>query len=722
MSCLRTHRLATASLLALATATVVAAQDRGITYTLYGTPGLIEMPSAVSDQDGEIATTLSYFGGIQRSNFTFQITPRLSGTFRYVGIQNYDGPDTGGYFDRSFDLRYQILDEGDWRPALAVGLQDFVGTGRFSAEYIVASKTLSDSVRVTAGLGWGRLGSYDGFDNPLGFLGEEFDTRPDYDNSTTGGTLAFDSFFRGDAAFFGGVEWAINDRWTFKAEYSSDDAYQDIDGAPLFDRASPLNFGLTWVPRPGYQVALSYLYGSQLGFTGTILLNPNNRPLGNGRDAAPLPVLVRGADAAAAATWGSLSGAGAQAAGTGTTAALQAALAQDGIVLHGIEISGATARVRYTNTDYRSEAQGLGRVARILSGVMPAGIESFTLEPMQRGIPLSAITLRRSDLEILETAVGGSAEMLARAGIADAGPRAGLTPVAADANPFSWGISPYVGLVVFGGDSPVVLDFGLRATARYEFRPNIVLAGSVRYSLTPSDRPAPETDDSPLPPVRSNTGYYAADGQPGIERLTLTWFDRPGRNLYSRVTVGYLEPMFGGVSAELLWKQVGSRWALGTEINYVAQRDSDMLFGFGNYDPDPEDADYDVVTGHASLYYAMNNGFHAQLDVGRYLAGDWGATVALDREFENGWRVGAFFTLTDVSFEDFGEGSFDKGLRITVPFDFATGQPTRREASTTLRSLSRDGGARLEVDGRLYDVVRDGHLADLADGWGRFWR
>jgi hypothetical protein len=149
------------------------------------------------------------------------------------------------------------------------------------------------------------------------------------------------------------------------------------------------------------------------------------------------------------------------------------------------------------------------------------------------------------------------------------------------------------------------------------------------------------------------------------------------------------------------------------EVNYAVQRDYDQLLGF---------RDYDVVTGHASAYYDFGNGFHGQVDAGRYLAGDWGATFGLDREFENGWSVGGYFTLTDIPFEDFGEGSFDKGVRINIPLDFVLGRPTRREAGTTLQSLNRDGGARLRVEGRLYDVVRDAHYGDLEDSWGRFWR
>jgi hypothetical protein len=199
-----------------------------------------------------------------------------------------------------------------------------------------------------------------------------------------------------------------------------------------------------------------------------------------------------------------------------------------------------------------------------------------------------------------------------------------------------------------------------------------------------------------------------------LSDLTLTHYGRPAKDVYSRVTVGYLEKMYGGVSTELLWKPVDSRLAVGAELNYARQRDFDMGLGF---------QDYDAVTGHLSGYYAFYNGFHGQVSVGRYLARDVGATFALDREFENGWKVGAYFTLTDMPFEEFGEGSFDKGIRITVPVDYFTGTANRGGVSNSLASLSRDGGAKLNVDGRLYEVVRDGHVAGpMGDTWGRVWR
>lgn len=719
------RRIGGIGLLAGSVATVALADALRPTYTLYGTPGLIEMPTAESAPDGEIAFTVGGFEQQFRNTFSFQITPRLSGSFRYSGIKDFNGPGTQDNYDRSFDLRYRFIDEGTWRPALAVGLQDFIGTGYYSGEYVVASKTLADRFTVTAGLGWGRLGTYHGFSNPLGVLGSAFDTRP-ADPVTTGGTVKFNQFFRGDAAFFGGVEWRARDDLSVKLEYSSD-AYSAAVGNGTFDHASPFNVGLSYRPRPGTEVGLSYVYGSEVALNVTLALNPKAPPAPSGLESGPVPVSVRGADARAAQSWDR---------GALPEAALRTVLAQalalEGQKLDSVAITDRTIRLRYTNERYRAEAEAMGRIARILTAALPPSIETITLEPMAEGVPLSSVTLRRSDLERLENQPDAAALSYGRAviGPAPVGD-AGLVPVDAGTSRFHYGIAPYVALSLFDGDAPVRGDLGVELKAEYAFRPNLILSGAVRKRVVGNGDEVGSISPSTLPPVRRNIGVYGAEGDPSLEYLTLAWYGHPAASFYTRVTAGYLERMYAGVSTEVLWKPVESRLALGAELNYVAQRDPAnplALLTDGTSYTDgggtpyfPYDS-YNVAMGRVSAYYDLGNGFEGQLDVGRYLAGDWGATVSLDRTFGNGWRVGGYFTLTDVSFSDFGEGSFDKGIRVTIPLDWTTGKPTRTTASSTLTSLSRDGGAQLNVQGRLYDTVRSGQGGDLGDGWGRFWR
>lgn len=668
------------------------------TYTLYGTPGLVEMPTARSAPDAEISANFSYSSLQQRGNFSFQLTDRLAGTFRYTGIPEEDGPGTGGTFDRSFDLRYRVLDETEFRPAVMVGLQDFLGTGDLSAEYIVATKAITPSIDVTAGLGWGRFGTRSGFTNPLGFLSSEFETRPERDFEDQGGTPT-GRFFRGDAAFFGGLDYRYSDKLSFQVEYSSDAYVKETEVGNL-DNQTPLNFGVNYRPRPDITLNAALLHGTEFAAGVTLLLNPTRRIPVSGTETAPPPVAIRNEQAAA--SWGN-------------TDTLTTALDDTGVRLNAVTITGDTARVRYTNDTYRSEAQALGRVARVLTTQVPPEVETFILEPMQRGIPLSATTLQRSDIEALANTADAAATLRARTVTTDAGPRGDLTPVADTDKPFQWGIAPYVQLIVFNGDAPVQADVGLDFTGKYEITPNLVLGGNIRQSVLGEREVADIFDPvDDIPNVRTDSRFFGVDGTPVITDLTLAHYSRPGNDLYGRVTLGYLEQIYGGVSGELLWKPVDSNLALGAEVNVVQQRDFDGGFGF---------RDFNTVTGHVSAYYSFDNGFHTQLDVGRYLAGDWGATFALDREFDNGWSVGAFFTLTDMPFDDFGEGSFDKGIRITVPHDFFLGTASRNEVNTTLNSLTRDGGARVNIEGRLYDIVRDGHTAGpLGDTWGRVWR
>ena len=84
------------------------------------------------------------------------------------------------------------------------------------------------------------------------------------------------------------------------------------------------------------------------------------------------------------------------------------------------------------------------------------------------------------------------------------------------------------------------------------------------------------------------------------------------------------------------------------------------------------------------------------MHAGRYLAGDNGITIEAKRTFDNGFEIGAFITKTNVSAEEFGEGSFDNGLIFRIPFNYFTSGNTKSAFSTNLRSINRDGGRRLE--------------------------
>lgn len=683
-------RLKASAVLFALCATTAQAETMATGRNAYGMPGLIDMPSALSFPDADLSVAHSRFQIESRTALAFQITPRLTGAFRYSFIG------AGFTYDRSFALQYRLVDEGRYVPAIAVGLNDIIGTGQYGGEYIVATKSIGPALRFSAGMGWGRLGSYNGFTNPLGALDKSFERRPARAFGQ-GGDLEFDQWFRGNAALFGGVEWQVNDRLRVMAEYSSD-AYPFQDGK-TFSRDTPLNFGVSYAVSPQWTVDARYMYGSELGLQATFAMNPTDRPkFGAGYDPAPPPVRVRGQQALASTQ-------------EPLETRLKRDLAAQGISLNGVSVQGSTATVEVVNGRYSQDAQAVGRTARVLTRQMPDSVDRFTIILARTGMPVTSVILSRDDLEQLEFDRDGTEFSVARATLRDA--TTGVAPLA-DRYPRSGAaIEPYFRPSYFDPDSPVRADLGIALGGVMEPMPGLRFSGRIERKIVGTLSESTRVSDSVLPHVRTDSSIYDREGETALTELTGAYYFRPAPQVFGRVTVGYLERMYAGVSTEVLWKPDGKRYALGADVSYVVQRDFDQGFGL---------QDYSVVTGHVSGYYELPNDYHVQLDVGRYLAGDYGATLSLDREFENGWRVGAFATLTDVPFNDFGEGSFDKGITVAIPLDFVTGRPSQRKSYVPLRPIQRDGGAKLTVSGRLYEEVRGAKNTDLLDGWGRFWQ
>lgn len=684
------------------------------TLNFYGSPGLIDMPVADMLPQGQFTTTYSYFGGQQRLTLTFQPTSWASASFRYNGIANWNLGGFATYYDRGFDVRFRLFKERRRWPAVTLGFQDFVGTGIYAAEYLVATKTFETpplggarpgQLKVTAGLGWGRLGS-----NGSIF---SYGTRPAFDVNSTGGQVAYNTWFRGPAAPFAGVEWKVNDRLGLKLEYSSDAYVTETQTTSVFERRSSLNYGVEWQATPRTRVGAYYLYGSELGLTAQIQLNPRH-PVVPLEVPGTLPIKPRPSRAANPQAW-STDWAASRETTHETALSLSRQLApildQSGLVLEALDVNAHEAELRFRNLRYRSFAQAVGRAARAMAQVMPASVETFRLVPVADGLALSATIIRRSDLEALEFSPLNTQALAAVTGTADAGEPSDTAVIAPDLYPdYSWSVAPYFDPAYFDPDRPVRLDVGVELRGAWRPAPGWTVAGAIRHRLA-GNVAGGRASNSVLPRVRTDQASYAQFGTT-LNNLFISKQWKPAPDLYARVTAGYFEYMYGGLSGEVLWKPAGNRLALGVEANYVRQRDFDQRFGF---------RDYSILTGHASAYYAMDNGFVGQVDVGRYLAGDYGATFSLSRTFDNGWSVGGFFTLTNVSAAEFGEGSFDKGISFRIPLNWFLGKPSRRSTGTTIRPIQRDGGQRVGVPGRLYGQVYHADRRELLRQWGRAW-
>ena len=781
---------------------------------LFGVTGAIDLPTADMQPDGELSLTAGYFNGFLRNTLTFQFLPGVEAAFRYSILEGIGRDGNPDLFDRSFDVKFRLIEETEHWPSLAVGLQDFLGTGVYSGEYVALTKGFDvgevGEFRFTGGIGWGRFAREGCFPNPMRGISDRFETRSS--NTGEGGQLSFGDWFSGEnVGCFAALEWLTPlDGLTAKVEYSTDTYGREN----TFDPGIPVNFGLDYQVNESIQVGAYYMYGETFGVRVSLSGNPfrpgtdaddtqgplpvlPRRPLPNGAEIAGLGetrVLLSGAPtradfnidrlesvvihtrlgsvrwAEAVVTDGdpvcpeaiafqidaeygvidvvtfsrpngnvvctiALRPEGEHAVRLTSrladhyptdwydqpeerqrvVEALTAELDADSIGLIGIELAPRRVSVYVENELYFAMPRALGRTVRALTRTMPASVEIFEVSPLQLSVPVATVIFKRSDLEDQVERPDAALKTWSTAEVVDARP-VNISRIEAnnDIFPrFSWGISPDVPVNMFDPDQPLRADLQIEAHAGVEFFPGFSINGGINQriigQLDDIDRPAA----SSLPHVRSDFARYLRDGNPGINRLTADYITKFTPEIYARASVGMLEWMYGGVSGEVLWKPVDQSWGLGLELSYVRQRDYDQLFTF---------LDYDVVTGHASVYW--NTGFYgltAQVDAGRYLAGDWGATFSLSRRFTNGWEVGGFFTLTDVPFDEFGEGSFDKGIYLTIPLNWFVPFETGSSYSTVLRPLTRDGGQKLNAPNHLWPVAQNSDRGALRAHWEEFW-
>ncbi|WP_337876526.1 YjbH domain-containing protein [Elioraea sp.] len=647
--------------------------------TSWGGVGLIEMRDARFRADGALESGLSLRR--QRRNYfaTFQALRWLETTFRFTERLNAT-TGRGTTTDRSFDVKIRLLEEHDWRPAVAIGLQDLMGTGIYAGEYLVASKRWYD-LDFTLGLGWGRLGTGRDLDNPFCERADRFCERGG--GASRGGVPLTRAWFRGrDVAAFGGIAWRTPiPGLTAKIEFSGDtlrDERRDGRGSAQ----SRVNLGLSWQPVRGVELGAAFVHGSDLVLRGSVLLHPADPP--RLRPPPPVPAPPR---ADLAPDWG---------------AALIARLRADGMPPMRLAVHGAEARIVLAASRFRTLGTTAGRVARIAADHLPAGVDWVVVSLAPDGAEVARVAVLRDEVEKARVGLSSPEEIAVLARLDPARPLPPPEPGEAVPGVFprlSWTIEPRVILALMDPDKPLQGEVMLAGGARVALVSGFTVGGELGVDLFGNLRGQPVPPDTRLPNVRTDVGRYLDATRLPLLSLTAERIWAAGPDLFARATVGYLEMMYGGVQGEVLWRPVDRAYALGADLAWVKSRDYDQGFGFRNYE---------TCTGHVSLYLDLPyRDLYAVLRAGRYLARDWGVTLELGRRFDSGIEIGGFATFTTASFEAFGEGSFDKGIYLRVPFDLF-GTPTPSRGTVTVRPLIRDGGQRLAVERPLWEVTREG--------------
>ena len=389
--------------------------------------------------------------------------------------------------------------------------------------------------------------------------------------------------------------------------------------------------------------------------------------------------------------------------------------------LETLHLEERSATVALTALRFQSITRNLGFATRIIVNHLPAPIEEVTVVLLNGGMETSRTTFLRSDIEREAARLGSPDEVFVGAKIEPGLPgwpdyRYRVPGRYPRAELF---VTPNLRQHIGSPEQFFLYQFWLAGTVDADLMRGLSLTGTVGKTLYENFYRIRLESDSVLPHVRSDIKHYLQKGsQKGaisnIVRLQSNFNFKLSDSTYGRMSAGLFEEMFGGVSAELLYRPFNSRLSFGMDMNRVRRRTFEQKFDFFQYEVD---------TGFASVYFE-EPWYNAliSLHLGRYLAGDKGGTLQISRRFDSGVRVGAWMTLTDVPFETFGEGSFDKGFFIVIPYSVLLGKTSTSWGAFGYRPLFRDGGQRLVFQNGLYDVTSPATSDAVTRDWPRLFK
>ncbi|EPA8592848.1 YjbH domain-containing protein [Vibrio parahaemolyticus] len=686
----------------------------------FGGVGLMQMPTGRMAPEGEFNFAITGSDEYLFYNVTLQVMPWLETTLRYTMVNDLfysDDPSFSGdtkYTDKGIDFKVRLLEESQYLPELSVGIRDFAGTGLFDGEFVAATKRYSNknigTFDFTLGMGWGYLGTRDNFTNPACKLSDKYCERPS-DFKGNGGSVDFERWFKGPAALFGGIEYqTLHEPLRFKVEYDSNDYSEDfpvVRGGTDMTPHTPWNIGVLY--RLGHMAdfRLSYERGDTLVAGVNLYTNFNKMP-SFWRDT-PTPKLEDShPEAISDVDWKRVS--------------------EDlekiaGYEANKIYVNEQTVSVVGEQKKYRDRSEASEKAAAVLYNHTPSNITTFTINERDRGLIGEQTVIDKrtfkdvAQVNYIDPNISDAVSKSEKKPIG--------TPVYNGRKRFDWGIAPKLAQTLGNPEAFYLFSVGLSGSASYWLTDNLEVGGSLYwdwYNNYDKYNYVTPPDGTDVPRVRTMFRAYSNERAVTMSNLQLTWFQDYSESMDQQFYAGYLESMFAGIGSEFLYRPKGANWAIGADVNLVSQRDPQSYFGV--YDEKwqniPEyGRPFQVIdkgfTGFVSGYYYPQWTFLSdlmiQVDFGQFLAGDVGTQLNVSKQFKSGVIAGAFASITDLSADDFGEGSFTKGFYISIPFDIMTVKPSTNRANFSWQPLTRDGGQKL---GRKYHLIE---LTDQRNPW-----
>ncbi len=647
------------------------AEDEPFTGTSnWGGTGLMEIPTArVLTQNrfrlglGQVSPYRYYYAALSPLN-RLEIDGRFTEVLDTVSSASY-WKGYGNFKDKAIDLKYQVIPESKYMPAVALGVMDPYGTRVYASQYLVASKQIYP-FDFTLGLGNGRFGK-----RPLpsdqGGLHFEMLTHPRQ--------------WLSDAQFFGGIQFMPSDSYALMVEYNpirydiqtADPAQKLFFTGPV---PSHFNFGLRWRPVKWGEVDVSYQRGNRIGVNlsttfniGKPLIPIYNAPYVESNMERQRPVAER----------------------------LATALHSLGFSDIGIDIEGASLRVSARNDKYYFAPEAIGEILAAVADIVPETVTHYTVVLTDNGIPMVMFQTTRDDVEDLRYDKLTLGQFVYSSKIST-----GITETGIAGKRFrklfSYGFRP--SFETFLNDPSGFFKYRAGVAGWVGYHPwkgSSFVAGLEEYPLNNIS-----TINQPLSiPVRSDIALYKKQ-KLVLGQLLFQQIGKLGHEIYLRGDAGVLEPEYAGLDGEAAMPLLDGRILVGLSGSVVRKRDPDHPFGLkGN----------DVMKNYTTMFFNTRlnipeEDIFVDLKTGRFLAGDFGSRITISK-FINGVIFSVWYGVTDTSkFTDsFNRGYHDKGFSVTIPLRLFSGTDSRTAYHYALSPWTRDVAQDIDHYTTLFDFI-----------------
>lgn len=628
----------------------------------HGIEGVINTPTAYITEEGSLK--LNFYRGEPDRKLLLTASPFkwMQASLFYVDVTNrpYGGNFKQSYKDKGFNLKINLIEESTL-PSLSLGLNDFAGTGVYNSEYIVLSKT-SQKISYSLGLGWGDLSSGPTVNNPLIFFDEAFKSRGNLIKDL-GGTPNPNVYFRGrHASFFGNLIFRHSNKLSYLLEIDPTVSNKP-NIIPYSKKKSDMSFGAYYKFNKNVHAKISYERGAEATFS--LIFKRNYKNLGNQPQYISVPRIEE----------------------NNTYSHLQRILELNNIGLVNVKEGDSSIKLEIKQNSYNDI--NLSNKYTILA-IKDSGVSdpNKDIEIIQSFLGMNvyeSIIDGQSQREIVKDSRTKNKEEL------------DLKYLVTEKYPIfnsTLGIAPR--LFIASREGFLYQGLFLNHASEIAFSEELIFSSNLRYSLSDNFNGLYIAPVDTYPEVvRSDVKKYLNQLDNGITigRLQFDYYNQVENNFF-QLTFGLLEDMFAGAIFEYLYFPQDSILGIGFESNYVKKRDYKGRFGLKKYN--------NKFSRIKFVLREPKNKIITTFSYGEYIAGDVGYTLQFDKRFNNGVKFGVFFSKTDVPPQLYGEGSFDKGIKLAIPFGFGQNNISNWE----WRPLTKDPAAL---------IIRKNNLAELLE-------